>query len=59
VIDKIIPEPEGGAHRDPETAALTVKNEILIALNTLSKIPADKLVNDRIEKFAKMGYWKE
>jgi acetyl-CoA carboxylase carboxyl transferase subunit alpha len=59
VIDKIIPEPEGGAHRDPETAAHTVKNEILAELDRLSKIPPDKLVKARIEKFSKMGYWQE
>jgi acetyl-CoA carboxylase carboxyl transferase subunit alpha len=59
VIDKIIPEPEGGAHRDPESAAQTVKKEILAALDGLSKKPVDKLVKERIEKFSKMGHWKE
>jgi acetyl-CoA carboxylase carboxyl transferase subunit alpha len=59
VIDKIIKEPEGGAHRDPESAAQIVKSEILSTLNELSKIPADDLVKQRVEKFSKMGSWSE
>jgi acetyl-CoA carboxylase carboxyl transferase subunit alpha len=59
VIDKIIKEPEGGAHRDPESAAQIVKSEILSTINELSKISADDLVNQRVEKFSKMGSWSE
>jgi len=59
VIDKIIAEPEGGAHRDPKGAAECVKSEILQTLTELSKIPADKLLEMRIEKFSKMGFWNE
>jgi acetyl-CoA carboxylase carboxyl transferase subunit alpha len=59
VIDKIIPEPEGGAHRDPDKAAEIVKTELLTSLTELSKIPVDKLLEMRVEKFSKMGYWDE
>jgi acetyl-CoA carboxylase carboxyl transferase subunit alpha len=59
VIDKIIEEPEGGAHRDPDKAAEIVKSEILGSLTELSEIPVDKLLEMRVEKFAKMGYWSE
>lgn len=59
VIDKIIKEPEGGAHRDPDKAAEILKNEILSILNELSQIPVDKLLEQRIEKYSKMGYWQE
>ncbi len=59
VIDKIIEEPEGGAHRDPEGAAKIVKSEIIQALTELSKIPVDKLLEMRMEKFSKMGFWNE
>jgi acetyl-CoA carboxylase carboxyl transferase subunit alpha len=59
VIDKIIPEPEGGAHRYPDQAAENVKAEILNALTELSAIPVDKLLEERIEKFSTMGFWQE
>ena len=59
VIDNIILEPEGGAHRDPDGAAKLVKSEILQMLNELSQIPVDKLLEMRVEKFSKMGHWKE
>jgi acetyl-CoA carboxylase carboxyl transferase subunit alpha len=59
VIDKIIEEPEGGAHRDPDKAAEIVKSELLASLTELSEIPVDKLLEMRVEKFSKMGYWDE
>jgi len=59
VIDKIIPEPEGGAHRYPDQAAESVKSEILSALTELSAISVDKLLEERLEKFASMGFWQE
>ncbi len=59
VIDKIIEEPEGGAHRDPDKAAEIVKAELLRTLAELSEIPADKLLEMRLEKFSKMGCWNE
>jgi acetyl-CoA carboxylase carboxyl transferase subunit alpha len=59
VIDRIIEEPEGGAHRDPDKAAEIVKSEILTSLTELSKIPVDKLLEMRVDKFSKMGYWNE
>jgi acetyl-CoA carboxylase carboxyl transferase subunit alpha len=59
VIDKIIKEPSGGAHRNPEQTAINVKEEILGTLNELSQIDKDDLINARIEKFSKMGFWEE
>ena len=59
VIDKIIPEPDGGAHRDPDQAAEILKKELLTSLNELSKIPVDELLKKRIEKFSRMGAWEE
>ncbi len=59
VIDKIIPEPNGGAHRDPKQAAKNVKDEILKSLKELMAVPIDDLLKMRIEKFAKMGDWEE
>ena len=59
VIDKIIPEPEGGAHRDADLAAMTVKSEILGTLDELSQLPKKELIRQRVEKFSKMGFWNE
>jgi acetyl-CoA carboxylase carboxyl transferase subunit alpha len=59
VIDEIITEPEGGAHRNFDLAAENVKDAIVRHLKPLMKKPKTKLVNERIEKFAKIGYWEE
>jgi acetyl-CoA carboxylase carboxyl transferase subunit alpha len=59
IIDEIIKEPIGGAHRDPETIFVTMKNVILNELKKLTKIKPEKLVKDRREKFYKMGVWEE
>ena len=59
IIDEIIREPEGGAHVDPDLAARFVKEAILKHLKELIKIPIKKLLQQRIEKFSKMGAWKE
>ena len=59
IIDKIVEEPEGGAHRDPDKAAEIVKGELLKSLTELSAIPVDNLLEMRIEKFSKMGSWNE
>jgi len=59
IIDKIIPEPDGGAHWDWDAAAATLKKYLLEELRHLVQIPVDELVAKRVEKFSKMGYWKE
>jgi acetyl-CoA carboxylase carboxyl transferase subunit alpha len=59
IIDKIIPEPLGGAHKDHKTAARTLKEELLSELSALSKIKSDKLVQNRLEKFGSMGVFEE
>ncbi|HLP15047.1 MAG TPA: acetyl-CoA carboxylase carboxyl transferase subunit alpha, partial [Bacteroidota bacterium] len=59
IIDVIIPEPSGGAHRDPEQAARTLKETILTELAGLKKMKADKLIEKRIQKFCAMGAWNE
>jgi len=55
VIDGIIPEPLGGAHRDFEKTALNVKKMIDEALEDLKKIPRKELPDLRYQKFRKMG----
>ncbi len=55
IIDGEIPEPLGGAHRDPEKAAQSVKKYIKKALKELKVIPTEKLLEERYEKFRSMG----
>jgi len=59
IIDRIVPEPPGGAHRNHEMAASTLKKILLEELKALQKLKPDKLVERRVEKFSKMGVWKE
>tara|TARA_B100000965_G_scaffold375529_2_gene367937 strand:- start:2682 stop:3263 length:582 start_codon:yes stop_codon:yes gene_type:complete len=55
LIDGIIEEPLGGAHRDPDWMYETLKNRILKELKPLMKQSAEERINNRIEKFANMG----
>lgn len=59
VIDEIVPEPVGGAHRDFDEAARIVKERIIHHLDELQKFSPEELVTNRIEKYGKMGYYKE
>jgi acetyl-CoA carboxylase carboxyl transferase subunit alpha len=58
VIDGIIKEPLGGAHRDSDQAAEAVKEQILESLQRLKKKSPEKLVESRIDKYANMGEFK-
>ena len=57
IIDAIVPEPLGGAHRNPEHMARILKETLLEELKMLSKVKIDKLIERRIDKFSKMGEW--
>jgi acetyl-CoA carboxylase carboxyl transferase subunit alpha len=59
IVDRIVPEPLGGAHRNPQEVADTLKGILHGELKKLRKINPDKLVARRIEKFSKMGEWEE
>ena len=59
VIDRIVPEPLGGAHRDPDGAARVLKEILVEELDRLEKVPIEELVRRRREKFYRMGVWKE
>lgn len=59
LIDGIIKEPLGGAHRNLEEAFENVKKEIVKQLASLKKEKKDKLIQKRIEKFAQMGVYTE
>ncbi|MFH1854193.1 MAG: acetyl-CoA carboxylase carboxyltransferase subunit alpha [Candidatus Omnitrophota bacterium] len=55
IIDGEIPEPLGGAHRDPEKSTQAVKKQIKKSLKELKAISIDKLLEERYEKFRKIG----
>jgi acetyl-CoA carboxylase carboxyl transferase subunit alpha len=59
IVDEIIIEPLGGAHRDPTKMAATLKGVILRHLNELSEIPMQNLLKSRYQKFRKMGIINE
>ena len=59
VIDEIVPEPLGGAHRDYDMAAGTVKERILASLDILQKLDSGELIAKRLEKYGKMGFFKK
>ncbi|MFT3967485.1 MAG: acetyl-CoA carboxylase carboxyltransferase subunit alpha [Sphingobium sp.] len=55
VIDRIVPEPVGGAHRHPATAIASLKEALLSELADLSPLDARALRDQRAEKFLVMG----
>ena len=57
LIDKIIPEPVGGAHRDREKTFINVKNAILESFNYLKDKKVNTLVEERTNKFTSMGVY--
>ena len=59
VIDGIVPEPVGGAHRDWEGAASNLREALREHLRPLASMSPDDLVADRYEKFRKMGAFEE
>lgn len=59
IVDRIVPEPFGGAHKNHEEAALMLKKVLKEELAQLVKVKPDKLIDNRLEKFGKMGAWIE
>jgi acetyl-CoA carboxylase carboxyl transferase subunit alpha len=59
LVDGVIPEPLGGAHWDYTEAAGILKEYLLPVIQELKKVDAEKRVEQRIEKFGKMGFWEE
>lgn len=55
IIDEIVPEPLGGAHRNHAKAAEILKGQLLAELKVLTKMKPEKLIEKRIEKFSHMG----
>ncbi len=59
IIDRIVPEPLGGAHKNYTVVANTLKTILIEELNNLKKIKPDKLIQNRLDKFGSMGEFEE
>ena len=59
IVDEIIPEPIGGAHRNWELAAKYIKEAVIKNFNELFKIPVDKLLELRYQKYRNVGVFLE
>ncbi|MCC6676341.1 MAG: acetyl-CoA carboxylase carboxyltransferase subunit alpha [Phycisphaerales bacterium] len=59
IIDEVIPEPLGAAHRDPRAAADHLQRWIVARLQDLKTIPLDRLLDARYERFRRMGSYAE
>ena len=59
LIDKIVPEPLGGAHRDPQATAQALRKALAEALKQLSEKKPKELVEERLERLMSYGKFKE
>ena len=59
LIDEILPEPLGGAHRDPQAMAKTLKASLLSALDALGSVPVDQLTEARYARLMQYGKFEE
>ncbi len=59
VIDKILPEPTGGAHRNHQLAGQIIKGELLASLEELKQLSTEELLRRRLEKFRAIGIYDE
>lgn len=55
IVDAVVPEPDGGAHRDPVVASDLVRRAVVSALRELRATPGEKLVRCRRERFRRFG----
>jgi acetyl-CoA carboxylase carboxyl transferase subunit alpha len=59
LVDEIVHEPLGGAHWDYSEAAELLKTAIVKELNVIKHIASQDRINQRIDKYCKMGFWEE
>jgi acetyl-CoA carboxylase carboxyl transferase subunit alpha len=59
LVDDIIPEPLGGAHWDYDDSANILRSFLIPVIKELKQLSPEERVNQRIEKFGKMGFWEE
>jgi acetyl-CoA carboxylase carboxyl transferase subunit alpha len=58
IVDEVVAEPEGGAHRDPEAIAAQLKKAILKNIKELTPLSPEELLDQRYEKFRRMGHFQ-
>ena len=58
LIDKIVPEPLGGAHYDPDQTYESVKENIIFFYKKIKSLSKDKMIDNRRKKFTKIGNFK-
>ena len=58
MIDRIVPEPFGGAHRSYDEAAANLKRQVNEALAEVRSLSEEDLISQRIAKFSAMGVWE-
>ena len=59
LVDKVVPEPLGGAHRDPQAAAQSLKKALAEVFRELRGVKPKQLVEDRLERLMSYGKFKE
>jgi acetyl-CoA carboxylase carboxyl transferase subunit alpha len=59
IVDEVIPEPLGAAHRDHRAMANTIKSTIIRNLKSLETLPTDELLERRYQKFRRIGEFEE
>lgn len=59
LIDEILPEPLGAAHRDPNAAAEVIRNAVLKHLDDIDQLDIDQLLDQRQQRLASFGEFKE
>lgn len=59
VVEGVLPEPLGGAHRDPAAAAATLKAALIAQLDALAALRPDELVEQRLARYRRMGVYLE
>jgi acetyl-CoA carboxylase carboxyl transferase subunit alpha len=59
VIDEIVPEPPGAAHRDHRAMAATLKSTLIRGFKSLGNLKGEELLTHRYNKFRKMGVFEE
>jgi len=59
IVDDIIPEPQGGMHRNPEATMAAVRSTIIKNLDQLQSLSTEQLLESRYQKFRCLGTWRD
>jgi len=59
LVDEVLPEPLGGAHRNPQTMAEVIRNALLSSLDELTQMSTEQLLENRQQRLASFGQFKE